>query len=51
MKRYSVTQYNFRLFLPQEAAGLMRQAGFREVHLEERRQGTLYSEVIVIGIR
>lgn len=51
MQNYAVTKYDFRLFLPDEAADLMRQAGFRDVLLEQRHQGKVFNEVLVVGVR
>ena len=49
MQNYAVTKYDFHLYLPEEAAALMREAGFRDVQVELRREGTLTNEVLVIG--
>lgn len=51
MQNYAVTKYDFRLFLPDEAADLMRQAGFRDVRVEQRHQGKMFNEVLVVGVR
>lgn len=51
MQDYAVTKYDFRLFLPDEAADLMRQAGFRDVRVEQRHQGKMFNEVLVVGVR
>jgi len=51
MQNYAVTKYDFRLFLPDEAADLMRQAGFLHVRVEQRHQGKVFNEVLVVGVR
>ena len=51
MQNYAVTKYDFRLFLPDEAAELMRKAGFRDVRVEQRHPGKLFNEVLVTGVR
>jgi ubiquinone/menaquinone biosynthesis C-methylase UbiE len=51
MQNYSVTKYDFHLYLPDDAAALMREAGFRNVQVVLRREGTLTNEVLVIGTK
>ena len=51
MQNYAVTKYDFHLYLPDEAAALMRSAGFRDVQVELRHEGTLTNEILVIGTR
>jgi hypothetical protein len=51
MQNYTVTKYDFHLYLPEDAAALMRKAGFRNVQVELRLEGTLTNEVLVIGTR
>ena len=51
MQNYAVTKYDFYLYLPEDASALMRRAGFRNVHVELRHQGTLTNEILVIGTR
>lgn len=51
MQNYAVTKYDFHLYQPEDAAALMRRAGFRNVQVELRREGTLTNEILVIGTR
>ena len=51
MKDYAVTKYGFRLFEAQEAADLMRRAGFREVQVDHRDQEKWYDQIVVLGKR
>jgi ubiquinone/menaquinone biosynthesis C-methylase UbiE len=51
MQNYAVTNYDFHLYLPEDAATLMREAGFRNVQVELRHEGTLTNEVLVIGTK
>jgi ubiquinone/menaquinone biosynthesis C-methylase UbiE len=51
MQNYAVTKYDFQLYLPEDAAALMRRAGFRNVHVDLRREGTLTNEILVLGTK
>lgn len=51
MKDYAVIKYGFRLFEAQEAADLMRRAGFREVQVDHRDQEKWYDQIVVLGKR
>jgi hypothetical protein len=51
MQNYAVTKYGFRLFSAQEVAGLMQEAGFREVRIDHRDQDKWYDQIIVLGRR
>jgi arsenite methyltransferase len=51
MQKRSLTKHNFRLFSPDEVAGLMQQAGFRNIQAEHRDQDRAWDEVIVVGTR
>ncbi len=49
MAKRVVTKYGFRLFSADDVAGLMRQAGFREIRVDHRDQDKWYDQVIVVG--
>ena len=51
MQKYAVTKHNFRLFSADEAADLMRQAGFRDVHVDHRDRDKWTDQIIVLGTR
>lgn len=51
MEKQSVTKYGFRLFSGDEVAGLMGQAGFREIRVDHRDQNKWYDQVVVVGCR
>jgi ubiquinone/menaquinone biosynthesis C-methylase UbiE len=51
MEKQSVTKYGFRLFSADEVAGLMRQAGFRDIRVDHRDQDKWYDQVVVVGSR
>jgi ubiquinone/menaquinone biosynthesis C-methylase UbiE len=51
MQKYSITKYGFRLFSAQDMDALLRQAGFRNVRIEQRHQGEFISEILAIGSR
>jgi ubiquinone/menaquinone biosynthesis C-methylase UbiE len=51
MQKAVFTNYGFQLFSPQEVAALMRQVGFRQIHIDHRDKGKLIDSVIVIGFR
>jgi hypothetical protein len=51
MRKYAVTKHNFRLFSAEEAADLMRRAGFRDVHVDHRDRDKRYDQIIVLGTR
>jgi ubiquinone/menaquinone biosynthesis C-methylase UbiE len=49
MEKHAVSRYNFRLFSGEEVAGLMKQAGFRNIKVQHRDQDRVWDEVIVTG--
>lgn len=49
MEKHAVSRYNFRLFSAEEVAGLMKQAGFRDINVQHRDQDRVWDEVIVTG--
>jgi ubiquinone/menaquinone biosynthesis C-methylase UbiE len=49
MSKYQVTTHGFRLFSPDELAGLMQMAGFHALRVEHRDQEKTYDQVIVVG--
>src|SRR5271157_80078 len=49
MSKYQFTRHGFRLFSPDELAGLMQMAGFRALRVEHRDQDKTYDQVIVVG--
>ena len=51
MSNYKVTQYNFRLFSPEEVATSMRQAGFKALQIDHRDRDHRYDQVIVVGTK
>lgn len=51
MKKRTVTKYDFCLFSADDVAGLMRQAGFREIRIDHRDKDKWYDQVIVVGSR
>lgn len=51
MEKQSVTQYGFRLFSADDVAGLMTQAGFRDIRVDHRDQDKWYDQVVVLGRR
>jgi len=51
MEKHAVTKYDFRLFSADDVAGLMRQAGFREIRIDHRDKDKWYDQVIVVGSR
>ncbi|HET7213153.1 MAG TPA: class I SAM-dependent methyltransferase [Terriglobia bacterium] len=51
MEKHAVSRYNFRLFSAEEVAGLMKQAGFRDIKVQHRDQDRVWDEVIVTGRR
>lgn len=51
MGKYAVTKHDFRLFSPDDVAGLMRQAGFRDIHVDHRDRDHWYDQVVVLGTR
>jgi SAM-dependent methyltransferase len=51
MEKVALTNYDFRLFSPEEVADLMRQAGFRDVRIDHRDRGKLYDQAIIFGTR
>lgn len=51
MGKSAITQYNFRLYSAEDVVDLMRAAGFRDIHFDERDRGKAWDQVIVIGTR
>ncbi len=51
MEKHAVTKHDFRLFSADDVAGLMRQAGFREIRVDHRDKDKWYDQVIVVGSR
>jgi SAM-dependent methyltransferase len=51
MERYGVTKHGFRLFSTDDLAGLMRDAGFRDVRVDRQDPQHWYDQVIVLGTR
>jgi ubiquinone/menaquinone biosynthesis C-methylase UbiE len=51
MEKHAVTKYDLRLFSADDVAGLMRQAGFREIRIDHRDKDKWYDQVIVVGLR
>jgi ubiquinone/menaquinone biosynthesis C-methylase UbiE len=51
MSKYRVTQYNFRLFSPDEVATLMQQAGFKDLRIDHRDRDRRYDQVIIAGTK
>jgi SAM-dependent methyltransferase len=50
MSKYPIARHGFRLFSPSELAGVMRQAGFRDLRVEHWDQEKIYDQVIVVGL-
>jgi len=51
MANYAVTKYDFRLFSPEDVAGLMGQTGFRDIRIDHRDRDKWYDQVVVIATR
>lgn len=51
MDKHGLAQHGFRLFSADELAVAMREAGFRDVSLDERDQEKFYDQVIALGTR
>jgi hypothetical protein len=51
MEKYGVTKHGFRLFSTDDLAGLMRDAGFRDLRVDREDPQHWYDQVTVLGTR